>query len=68
MDDGILSNSDQLPVTELRYGGSGERISWIIYQLGHLRCTGKAADVEYPSEIDKNHLDRIDADIEQLKV
>jgi len=57
-----------LPVTELHYGGSGERFSWILYELGFLQCNGKAKDAEYPSEIYKNHLEEIDGDIDQLKL
>jgi len=36
LDAGILSSPEHLPVTELYYGDSGERFSWILYQLGHL--------------------------------
>ena len=36
VDIGILTNMDQLPVTQLNYGDSQDRISWIQYDLGPL--------------------------------
>ena len=36
VDVGILTNMDQLPVTQLNYGDSQDRISWIEYNLGPL--------------------------------
>ena len=36
IDIGILTNMDQLPVTQLNYGDSQDRISWIEYELGPL--------------------------------
>ena len=50
IDQGILTNKDQLPVNRLNYGGGENRYSWITYQLGHLKCYGKNADAVYPSE------------------
>ena len=50
IDEGILSNKDQLPVTVLNYGDSSSRYSWIIYELGHFKCSGKSEDTVYPSE------------------
>jgi hypothetical protein len=50
IDEGILSNKDQLPVSTLNYGDSESRYSWIIYKLGNMECKGKADDVLYPSE------------------
>ena len=50
IDQGILKNKKQLPVTKLNYGGSSGRFSWILYQLGFLRCHGKSDEAVYPSE------------------
>ena len=36
VDVGLLTNMDQLPVTQLNYGDSEERVSWIEYDLGPL--------------------------------
>ena len=36
VDVGVLTNMDQLPVTQLNYGDSQERVSWIEYELGPL--------------------------------
>ena len=52
IDDGILSNLDQLPVTQLNYGESDNRFSWILYKLGYLACSGKASTAVYPSELE----------------
>ena len=51
IDEGVLSNKAQLPVTSLNYGGSGDRFSWILYKLNHLNCFGKSASAVYPSEL-----------------
>ena len=47
-DVGILSSRDQLPVTQLAYGDSDHRYSFIHYALGDLVCYGKRG--LYPSE------------------
>ena len=52
VDEGLLSNKDQLPVTQLNYGDSESRYSWIFYSLGSLRCSGKSPNAMYPSESD----------------
>ena len=48
VDVGILSSRDQLPVTQLAYGASNHRYSFIHYTLGDLICYGKRG--LYPSE------------------
>ena len=48
VDVGILTSRDQLPVTQLAYGASNHRYSWIHYTLGDLVCFGKRG--LYPSE------------------
>lgn len=47
-DVGFLSSRDQLPVTQLAYGASDHRYSFIHYALGDLVCYGKRG--LYPSE------------------
>ena len=47
-DVGILSSRDQLPVTQMAYGDSDHRYSFIHYALGDLVCYGKRG--LYPSE------------------
>ena len=47
-DVGVLSSRDQLPVTQLAYGDSDHRYSFIHYELGDLVCYGKRG--LYPSE------------------
>ena len=49
-DVGILSSRDQLPVTQLAFGDSEHRYSFIHYTLGDLVCYGKRG--LYPSEAD----------------
>jgi len=39
---------EQLPVTQLNYGDSQARYSWIYYTLGQLRCYGKSKP--YPND------------------
>ena len=39
---------DQLPVTQLNYGDSQARYSWIYYTLGQFQCYGKSKP--YPNE------------------
>ena len=68
IDSGVLSNKNQLPVTALSYGGSENRFSWIIYQLGYLQCHGKAENIEYPSERNANKIHAIESDIDGLLV
>ena len=48
IDEGVLTSMDQLPVTQLNYGDSQARYSWIYYSLGQLRCYGKSKP--YPNE------------------
>ena len=50
VDVGILSSRQQLPVTQLAYGASHRRHSWIHYTLGDLICYGKRG--LYPSEVE----------------
>ena len=52
IDEGRLSSLSQLPVKTLNYGASEGRLSWILYRLGYLECTGKASGAKYPSEVD----------------
>ena len=68
VDSGVLSNKSQLPVTQLSYGGSENRFSWISYQLGYLECHGKAENIEYPSERNQNKINGIESDIDNLMV
>ena len=60
-----LTNKDQLPVTQVNYGGSGGRFSWILYKVDYLKCSGKRHGVSYPSEIYQNKLQAIENDIQQ---
>ena len=48
IDSGSLTNKNQLPVSQLNYGDSAGRYSWIEYKLGPLICQGQG--VLYPSE------------------
>jgi len=61
IDEGILTSKSQLPVTQLNYGGSSNRFSWILYKIDFLECHGKSG--EYPSEGNSNRIDTIEADI-----
>ena len=63
VDEGILFNSAQLPVTQLNYGGSLDRFSWVLYRLGFLRCSGKDDWAEYPSELIHNWVNRTETEI-----
>ena len=47
-DVGLLTSREQLPVTQLAYGASDHRYSFIHYSLGDLVCFGKRG--LYPSE------------------
>ena len=67
MDEGILSNRSQLPVTQLNYGGSADRFSWVTFHLGPLRCSGKVDGGVYPSEMTEHRLSQIEHDIESLE-
>ena len=49
-DIGLLTSREQLPVTQLAYGASDHRYSFIHYTLGDLVCFGKRG--LYPSEED----------------
>ena len=51
VDEGVLTNKDQLPVTELAYGGGSGLYSFISYNLGHLECRGKDSIQPYPGEV-----------------
>ena len=66
VDEGILTNMDQLPITQLNYGGSEERFSWILYKIDYLKCYGKGQGVVYPSELYQNKLETIEAEIDGL--
>ena len=66
VDEGILTNMDQLPITQLNYGGSEERFSWILYKVDYLKCSGKGQGVVYPSELYQNKLETIEAEIDGL--
>ena len=66
IDQGILTNKDQLPVTSLNYGGSDNRFSWVLYKLGFLQCYGKAEGIVYPSEQNQNIIDNFTDDISEL--
>ena len=66
VDEGILSNRDHLPVIQLKYGGSRERYSWLVYELGELRCHGKAVDKIYPSEQNAHRLENIETSVKDL--
>jgi len=65
IDEGILTSKEQLPVTQLNYGGSADRFSWILYRLDYLRCSGKAVGAEYPSEHTQNEIHEIEAKIQE---
>ena len=65
LDTGILSNKTQLPITKLNYGGSGSRFAWILYQIGNLKCHGKADGVLYPSEQTDDRLTKVENDVEE---
>jgi len=65
VDEGILTNMDQLPVTQVNYGGSEDRFSWILYKIDYLKCSGKGEGVTYPSELYQNKLETIENNIQQ---
>ena len=65
IDEGFLTNKNQLPLTQLNYGGSSNRFSWILYQVGHLECTGKAYNAVYPSEKYEQRIKDIEDDVEE---
>ena len=48
VDSGLLTNKNELPVSQLNYGDSAGRYSWIEYELGPLICQGQGG--LYPSE------------------
>ena len=48
IDSGVLTNMKELPVSQLNYGDSAGRWSWIEYELGPLICQGQGG--LYPSE------------------
>jgi len=48
VDSGLLTNKNELPVSQLNYGDSAGRYSWIEYELGPLICKGQGG--LYPSE------------------
>ena len=66
IDNGLLSAMDQLPVTQLNFGGGSNRFSWILYKLGFLECNGKAELAQYPSETIDNKIDAVIEDIADL--
>jgi len=67
IDEGRLTNKKQLPVTQLNYGGSEARFSWILYKLDYLKCWGKAEGVIYPSENYQSKVETIENDIFSLE-
>ena len=67
IDEGIFTSKSQLPVTQLNYGGSSNRFSWILYKIDFLECHGKSDDGEYPSERNSNRFAAIETDIEENK-
>jgi len=62
-----LTNKNHIPVTQLNYGGSDSRYSWIFYELGSLECSGKEAYAIYPSELYEYRINNIENDIDQLE-
>ena len=60
-----MTSKAQLPITQLNYGDSEGRFSWILYQLGYLKCFGKEQGVVYLSEIYQNKIETIENDIHQ---
>ena len=51
-DEGVLTNKDQLPVSQVAYGGGSGLYNFILYKLGYLECIGKDSGELYPGEID----------------
>merc|ERR1712184_177450 len=64
VDVGLLTSLDQLPVMKLNYKSSSGMFSWIAYRIGNLECTGKRNVTIYPSEVNKNKMEKIENDIE----
>ena len=52
IDEGVLTDRDQLPVRELAYGNGAGVYNALSYMVGHLECTGKDPKSVYPSKID----------------
>ena len=65
VDEGTLTNKNQLPVMKLNYGGSDGRFSWILYKVENLKCWGKAGGVRYPSEYYQTKFETIEKDIQE---
>ena len=67
IDEGVLSNKSQLPVSKLSYGGSENRFSWILFKLGFLRCFGKDENAVYPSEAYESRINSIEENVANLE-
>merc|ERR1712110_1077820 len=52
---------------KLNYKSSSGMFSWIAYRIGNLECTGKRNVTIYPSEVNKNKMEKIENDIEANK-
>merc|ERR1712110_270535 len=48
---------------KLNYKSSSGMFSWIAYRIGNLECTGKRNGKIYPSEVNKNKIEKIENDI-----
>merc|ERR1712184_183967 len=64
VDVGLLTSLDQLPVMELNYRATSGMFSWIAYRIGNLECSGKRNGKIYPSEVNKNKIEKIENDID----
>merc|ERR1712110_575388 len=49
---------------KLNYKSSSGMFSWIAYRIGNLECTGKRNGKIYPSEVNKNKIEKIENDID----
>merc|ERR1712110_781947 len=49
---------------KLNYKSSSGMFSWIAYRIGNLECTGKRNVTIYPSEVNKNKIEKIENDID----
>ena len=61
-----MSNRSHLPVTQLNFGRSSGRGSWVTYELGNLECAGKSGI--YPSEKNEHRIEKVETAVEQLHV
>jgi hypothetical protein len=51
LDEGILTNKNHLPIKTLHYGDGDSKSSWIIYNIGDFKCSGKSENSAYPREL-----------------